>query len=120
LITIRPSIFCFLGKLAPDLYASVPSTIRRRLGVVPDVFAFVSATEEGVDLKLGSRRPRLPPLKGTLQNKLWSAITYASAAIGIGLYCRQQFDRLAGRAAPRLTAVTSSGGSRTAPTAHNL
>ena len=68
MITIRPSIFCFFGKLAPDLYGMVPVTVRRRLGAVPDVFAFLSVTAESVDLKLGTRRPILPSLEGNLQN----------------------------------------------------
>ena len=82
MITIRPSIFCFFGKLAGDLYGSVPVAIRRRLGVVPDVFAFVSVTEDGVDLKLGSRRPKPPAFEGGLQNRLWQTLTFAAAAIG--------------------------------------
>jgi hypothetical protein len=89
MITVRPSIFCFLGKVATELYGSVPHAIRKRLGVVPDVFAFIAAGAddaaaaiEVVDLKLGTRRPRLPELAGGLQNRLWQAVTYASAAIG--------------------------------------
>ena len=82
MIAVRPSIFCFFGKLAPDLYASVPVAIRRRLGVVPDVFSFLSVTEESIDLKLGSKRSKLPSFEGNLQNQLWQTLTYASAAIG--------------------------------------
>lgn len=82
MIAIRPSIFCFIGKLAPDLYATVPVAIRRRLGAVPDVFAFVSVTEAGVDLKLGTRRPKLPLSEGALQNRLWHALTFSAGAIG--------------------------------------
>ncbi|HVR74832.1 MAG TPA: hypothetical protein VMT52_10890 [Planctomycetota bacterium] len=82
MITIRPSVFCFLGKVAPELYGTVPAAIRRRLGVVPDVFAFISVVEDSIDLKLGTKRPRLPPVEGNLQNRLWHALTFASAAIG--------------------------------------
>lgn len=82
MITIRPSIFCFIGKLAPDLYGTVPVAIRKRLGVVPDVFAFVSVADDSVDLKLGTKRPKLPPFEGGLPNRLWQTITFASAAIG--------------------------------------
>ncbi len=82
MITIRPSIFCFFGKLAPDLYGAVPVAVRRRLGAVPDVFAFVSVTAESIDLKLGTRRPKLPAFEGSLQNRLWQTLTYAAAAIG--------------------------------------
>jgi hypothetical protein len=82
LITIRPSVFCFLGNLAQDLYATVPVAIRRRLGTVPDTFAFIAATRDSVDVKLGTRRPKTPVSDGALQNRLWQAITFSSAAIG--------------------------------------
>ena len=60
MITIRPSVFCFLGKVATDLYATVPMAVRRRLGAVPEVFAFISVNEDSVDLKIGARRPKMP------------------------------------------------------------
>jgi hypothetical protein len=82
LITLRPSIFCFLGKLAPDLYGNVPMSVRRRLGVVPDVFAFISVHEDAVDMKIGTRRPKLSLGEGTLQNRFWNALTFAAASIG--------------------------------------
>lgn len=82
MITIRPSVFCFIGRLATELYATVPLAIRRRLGTVPEVFSFISVTSEGVDLKLGTRRPKAPIAEGSLQNRLWSGITYSTAAIG--------------------------------------
>ncbi len=80
--SIRPSIICFFGKLAPELHGSVPMAIRKRLGTVPDVFAFISVTSDSIDLKLGTKRPKLPPFEGGLQNRLWQTITHASAAIG--------------------------------------
>lgn len=82
MITIRPSIFCFLGRVAPDLQVAVPAAVRKRLGVVPEVFAFLSVTQETIDLKLGARRPKLPPFEGSVQNRLWQTLTFASAAIG--------------------------------------
>ncbi|MBI4602656.1 MAG: hypothetical protein HY721_11925 [Planctomycetes bacterium] len=90
MITIRPSIFCFIGKVAQDLHGAVPLAIRKRLGVVPDVFAFVSvpgdaARADGqgaIELKIGARRPKLPAFEGSLQNRLWQTIAFASAATG--------------------------------------
>ena len=35
-----------------------------------------------MDLKLGSRRPRLPPFQGNLRNRLWQTLEFASASIG--------------------------------------
>jgi hypothetical protein len=82
LIAIRPSVFCFIGKLAPDLQAAVPMAIRRRLGAVPDVFSFLSVTPDGCDLKIGTRRPRLPEVEGDLQQRVWQALTFAVSTIG--------------------------------------
>jgi hypothetical protein len=56
--------------------------IRRRLGVVPDVFSFISATPEGCDLKVGNKRPRLPEAEGDLPSRIWQALSYAAATIG--------------------------------------
>ncbi|MGQ9589276.1 MAG: hypothetical protein ACUVYA_03160 [Planctomycetota bacterium] len=82
MITVRPTIFCFLGRIAADLYVSVPLAIRRRLGLVPEVFAFLSVTDEGVDLKVGTHRPKLQAAGGALQNRLWNLLTYCVGAIG--------------------------------------
>jgi hypothetical protein len=82
LIAIRPSIFCFIGKLATDLQSSVPMAIRKRLGSVPDVFSFISVTQDAVDLKIGARRPRITQAEGPLQSRVWQALTYAAATIG--------------------------------------
>ena len=82
MITIRPSVFCFIGKVAPDLYGTVPMAIRRRLGVVPDVFAFISMSEDTIDLKIGTRRPKLPKTDAPIQARFWQVLSFAAASIG--------------------------------------
>lgn len=82
MITIRPSVFCFLGKVAPDLHAMLPAAIRKRLGAVPDVFSFIAVTDDAVDLRLGTQRPSIPSVEGSLQSRLWDALAFSTSAIG--------------------------------------
>jgi hypothetical protein len=71
-----------LGKLAPDLYGKVQMAIRKRLGTVPDVFAFLSVTPSSVELKIGSQRPALPSGESEVSTLFWRALTLAAASIG--------------------------------------